>query len=81
MMPKDKMISLSEYLEKPSCDFQRSDLLKVIKEKELERITFRYIGLDGRLKELKFPISNVLVTRMGTAPLPISTMATTMPAL
>lgn len=59
MIPKNQIISLSQYLEKPSCDFQRADLLKVIKEKELERITFHYTAIDGRLKELKFPVSNV----------------------
>jgi len=50
MIPKNQIISLSQYLEKPSCDFQRADLLKVIKEKELERITFHYTAIDGRLK-------------------------------
>lgn len=39
-------------------DFTREDLIKVIKEKELERITFHYTGIDGKIKELRIPIAN-----------------------
>ena len=39
-------------------DFTRSDLIQVIKEKNIERITFHYTALDGKLKELKLPIAN-----------------------
>jgi glutamine synthetase len=39
-------------------DFQRSDFMKLIAERQIERITFHYTALDGKLKELKLPISN-----------------------
>ena len=47
---------LSIFLDKPKEDFTKEDLLKVIKEKEIERVTFHYTALDGKLKELKIPI-------------------------
>ncbi len=49
---------LIQLLDKPREDFTREDLLRVIQEKEIERITFHYTGLDGKLKELKLPFSN-----------------------
>lgn len=39
-------------------EFTREDLLRVIIEKQIERITFHYTALDGKLKELKIPVSN-----------------------
>jgi len=47
---------LSKLLDKPKEDFTREDLLRVIEEKNIERITFHYTALDGKLKELKIPI-------------------------
>lgn len=49
---------LSLLLNKPAHQFQRADLLKIIEKKQIERITFHYTAIDGRLKELKLPISN-----------------------
>ena len=49
---------LVKFLDKPSSQFTREDLLRVISEKQIERITFHYTGLDGKLKELKLPVSN-----------------------
>jgi glutamine synthetase len=49
---------LSTLLDKPAADFRRSDLLKVIAQKGLERITFHYTALDGKLKELKVPVAD-----------------------
>ena len=46
------------FLNKEREDFTREDLLKVIKEKQIERLTFHYTALDGKLKELKIPISS-----------------------
>lgn len=46
------------FLDKEREDFTREDLLKVIKEKQIERLTFHYTALDGKLKELKIPISS-----------------------
>ncbi len=39
-------------------DLTRDDLIKVILEMQLERITFNYTGIDGKLKELKIPITS-----------------------
>jgi glutamine synthetase len=39
-------------------DFARADFLKVIETKGIERITFHYAALDGRLKEMKVPVTN-----------------------
>ncbi len=36
----------------------RNDLIKVMIEKKIERITFHYTGIDGKIKELRIPISN-----------------------
>ena len=49
---------LSVLLNKPPQDFERGDFLKVIEEKGIERITFHYTALDGKLKELKIPVTN-----------------------
>src|SRR4030043_1932306 len=49
---------LSVLLDKNPRDFTRADLLKVIDQKHIERITFHYTALDGKLKELKLPVAN-----------------------
>ncbi len=49
---------LSHLLNKPPSEFQRKDLLHIIETKQIERITFHYTALDGRLKELKLPVSS-----------------------
>lgn len=49
---------LSVILDKSPKDFARSDFLKVIDQKHIERITFHYTALDGKLKELKLPVAN-----------------------
>ena len=42
-----------------SCEeFTREDLINVIKEKEIERVTFHYTAIDGKIKELRIPIAN-----------------------
>jgi glutamine synthetase len=51
---------LSVLLDKNPQDFTRSDFLRVIDEKHLERITFHYTALDGKLKELKLPVAHHL---------------------
>ncbi len=50
---------LEELLGKERSEFTRSDLLKVVRTKNIERFTFRYTGGDGRLKELRLPFSNM----------------------
>lgn len=49
---------LVKMLGKERDQFTREDLLKVIAEKQIERITFHYTALDGKIKELKIPITN-----------------------
>jgi glutamine synthetase len=49
---------LSVLLGKAPEDFNRSDFLKIIETQSIERITFHYTGLDGKLKELKLPVAN-----------------------
>ncbi len=49
---------LTTYLAKDRADFTREDLMKVIVEKRIERLTFHYTALDGKLKELKIPIAD-----------------------
>jgi glutamine synthetase len=49
---------ISSILGKPREDFTREDLVKVIEERNIEKITLRYVALDGKLKELKIPFAN-----------------------
>ncbi len=49
---------LMRLLDKDRRDFTRADLLRVIEEQGIERLTFHYTSLDGKLRELKLPISN-----------------------
>jgi len=51
---------ISALLDKAPNDFSRKDFLKVIQERRLERITFHYTALDGKLKELKIPAAGGL---------------------
>ncbi len=51
---------VSVILDKHPDDFERKDFLKIIEEKQLEKITFHYLGLDGKLKELKIPVASPL---------------------
>ncbi|MGB7294696.1 MAG: glutamine synthetase, partial [Candidatus Aminicenantales bacterium] len=62
-MPKNSLIyalanPLSIILDKEPGDFSRSDFFKVIDQKQIERITLHYTGLDGKLKELKLPVAD-----------------------
>jgi len=49
---------LSLILDKEPADFESRDFLKIIEKKEIEKITFHYSGLDGKLKELWIPVSD-----------------------
>jgi len=46
-------------LDKSPEEFNRADFLKIIEQKRIERITFHYTALDGRLKELKLSVSDL----------------------
>ena len=47
---------LSVLLDKPREAFTREDLIAVIEQRGIERITFHYVALDGKLKELRIPV-------------------------
>lgn len=49
---------LSLMLDKERCDFTRADMLEVIRKKGIERLSFHYTSLDGKLRELKLPFSD-----------------------
>jgi len=51
---------LCRMIDKERDDFTREDLMKVIGDAEIERITFHYTALDGKYKELKLPIGSRL---------------------
>jgi len=55
---------ISVILGKEPKDFTRDDLVRIIKEKELERITFHYTGIDGKIKELRIPICSTRQAEM-----------------
>ncbi|MGZ5479458.1 MAG: glutamine synthetase beta-grasp domain-containing protein [Candidatus Aminicenantales bacterium] len=49
---------VSLLLDKPAAEFTRADLLKIIETKQVERITFHYLAIDGKLKELTVPAAD-----------------------
>jgi glutamine synthetase len=63
-MPAQKKYSyalsnpLSVLLGKSPEEFVPEDFLKLIEKKNIERITFHYTALDGKLKELKLPVAD-----------------------
>jgi len=62
MAPKTPPLALanplSVILDKPASGFTRSDILKVIETKGIERVTFHYTAIDGKLKELTVPAAD-----------------------
>lgn len=44
--------------QKSKYEWTSEDLLKVIKEKNIEKITFHYTGWDGKIKDLRIPITD-----------------------
>ncbi len=49
---------LVRHLQKLPQEFTREDLMNYVIDNEIKRIHFRYVDLNGRLKELKLPINN-----------------------
>ena len=45
-------------LEKPAADFTCSDLVRAVEQLELRQVNLRYVGGDGRLKTVAFPINS-----------------------
>ena len=62
MTPQNSGFALSNplavRLNKAPRDFQRGDFLKLIENEGIERITFHYIGLDSKIKELHIPVAD-----------------------
>ncbi|MGQ9577772.1 MAG: glutamine synthetase beta-grasp domain-containing protein [Candidatus Aminicenantales bacterium] len=51
-------------LDKEPHDFQSRDFLRLIEKKGIEKITFHYAGLDGKLKELWIPANEARKVEM-----------------
>ena len=49
---------LVRFLHKSPSDFTKADIIRYIEENEIEMVNFRYVGGDGRLKALNFPIQS-----------------------
>jgi glutamine synthetase len=49
---------LTLFLDRPRDEFTREGLLDVIEQQQIEKITFHYTALDGKLKELKIPVAS-----------------------
>src|SRR5918995_5606910 len=49
---------LVRLLGKPAADFTGSDLVRAVEQMELRQVNLRYVGGDGRLKTLAFPINS-----------------------
>jgi len=47
------------FLDKPSQDFTKNDLMKFIKENGIKMINFRYVGGDNRLKTMNICINSL----------------------
>jgi len=50
---------IEKFLNKTSESFTKKDIIKFIKENNIEIINFRYIADDGRLKTLNFPANDI----------------------
>ncbi len=60
----DRNIELSpnplvQYLDKPAVDFTKADIIRYIEDNGIEMVNFRYVGGDGRLKELNFVVNSI----------------------
>ncbi len=49
---------LVKFLNKPSHEFTKTDLVRFVENQHIQMINFRYVGADGRLKTLNFSINN-----------------------
>lgn len=50
---------LVQFLNKPSKDFTKQDIIRYIRENHIQMLNFRYVGEDNRLKNLNFVINNL----------------------
>ena len=49
---------LVAYLQKPSAEFTKADIIRYIEENGIRMVNFMYPAADGRLKTLNFVINN-----------------------
>jgi len=49
---------IAHFLGKPAEEFTKKDIITFIEDKKVERVNFRYVGGDGRLKTLNFVITS-----------------------
>jgi glutamine synthetase len=49
---------LVQFLGKPPNEFTKRDIVRFIEAKDIRMVNFRYVGGDGRLKQLNFVINN-----------------------
>jgi glutamine synthetase len=49
---------LVQYLNKPSSDFTKEDIIRYAEDHDVAMVNFRYCGWDGRLKTLNFVINS-----------------------
>ena len=47
------------FLQKPSSEFTKEDIVRFIQENEIKMVNFMYPGGDGKLKTLNFIINNL----------------------
>ena len=50
---------LVRHLNKPKDQFTKADIIRFVKDNNIEKINFRYCGWDGRLKTLNFIINSL----------------------
>ena len=46
-----------QYLQKPSSEFGKEDIIRYIEEREIEMLNFRYVAEDGKLKTINFMVT------------------------
>ena len=46
-----------QYLQKPSSEFGKDDIIRYIEEREIEMLNFRYVAEDGKLKTINFMVT------------------------
>ena len=49
---------LVQYLNKPSGEFTKQDIIRYVEDHDISMVNFRYCGWDGRLKTLNFVINS-----------------------
>jgi len=49
---------LVQYLNKPSSEFTKQDIIRYVEDHDIAMVNFRYCGWDGRLKTLNFVINS-----------------------